>query len=280
MPNKPVNHTDLDNAIKNSLLNTPAEAKVEWEEIYNMLPKKSAVVKGPLADIGFSLNSFAGVAAAGTSLKLKSALQFAKRSSFSISIVAGSIVIGIGAYLMYNSFSKNTITQPEHTTPPPHVQEEVKHPENQVLQTNPEETNIHTTPENINGSATLITNNSLTTGTQVAENPTPNGKPLLKPISQQNFAGSTPEPVLLKTGEPSQTETYDFSAQPNEAVAPDTTEEAAPVSSESKKSKVIYYKESLSLDKLEQQLSTPKDTVNKPAENKGGLFRKHKRAVK
>ena len=144
MPNKPVNHTDLDNAVKSSLLNTPAEAKVEWEEINNMLPKKSTVVRGPLADIGFSLNSFAGVAAAGTSAKLKSAVLFAKRWSFSLYVAAGSILLGTGAYLIYGSLSKNTSAKSESIIAP--VKETVKPQENPAAQQNPI-VNTVSTPE-------------------------------------------------------------------------------------------------------------------------------------
>ncbi|MBL7891021.1 MAG: hypothetical protein JNL63_00215 [Bacteroidia bacterium] len=280
MPNKPVNHTDLDNAIKNSLLNNPAEAKVTWEEMYGMLPKKSNVVKGPLTDLNFSLNSFAGVAATGSFTKLKSALLVVKKNSLALYIAVGSIVIGTGSFILYNLLSKNTPTAASVNKVTP-AQETVVQKETPVIQQGTPIIDNNTSASIQKLAEPSIAKNSEPTsntssGTEVSENPNLNGEPLLKTSSQYEKAPSADEPIQLKTGEPSQNDTYDFSTN-DDAVKADTTSE----NGETKKGKVLYYKESLTLDKLEQQISTDKDQkqINTPTESKGGLFKKRKRSA-
>lgn len=279
MPNKPVNHTDLDKAIKNSLLNNPAEARVTWEEMYGLLPKKSTVVKGPLADLSFSLNSFAGVATFGSFTKLKSALLVVKKNAVAFYITVGSIVIGMGSFIIYNSLSKNTPDSSKNTAEP--VQEVIVQEETPVVQQGPGTIDNNTSASIQEIAEPSIANNSgpinnTTSGTQVSENPNLNGEPLLKTSSQYEKAPSADEPIQLKTGEPSQNDTYDFSTNDDSIKADSTSEDG-----ENKKGKVLYYKESLTLDKLEQQISTEKNQqeIDKSTEDKGGLFKKRKRSA-
>ncbi|MBI2270245.1 MAG: hypothetical protein HYU69_07795 [Bacteroidetes bacterium] len=278
MPNKPVNHTGLDNAIRNSLLNNPSEAKVTWEDIYSILPKKSTVVKGPLADLSFSLNSFAGVAATGSFTKLKSALLVVKKNSLALYIAVGSIIIGTGSFITYNLLSKNTPASSINTVAP--AQEAIVQEETPAVQQGPPAINNNTSVSIQKIAEPSIANNNgpinnVSSGTQVSENPNLNGEPLLKTSLQYEKAPSANEPIQLKTGEPSQNDTYDFSSN-EDAVKADSASEDG----ENKKGKVLYYKESLTLDKLEQQISTDKEQQQiNTTEDKGGLFKKRKRST-
>jgi hypothetical protein len=266
MPNKPVNHTDLDIAIKNSLLTNPAEAKVSWEEIDRLLPKKTNVVKGPLADLSFSMNSMAAVAASGSAAKIKSAMVFAKKWSVSLYTIAGSIVIITGAYFIYSSFSKNNSASPANTTLTPVTQEIIKQ-EQQPVSTS---------------STVLAKDPEVTTSDEAAstisENPNPEGARLLKKGAGNEKAASAIEPIQLKTEDPTEDPSYDFTTPMDKAIKPDTSNDAEQTG-RAKKGKVLYYKESLSLDKLEQQISDNKPSVsdtthNQTKESNGGLFRR------
>jgi len=261
MPNKVVNHTNLDNAIKNSLLNTQAEAKVEWEEIYNSLPKKSTSAKGPLADINFSLNSFVGVATSGSLTKIKSGILFLKKSSLALYITIGATIIGGGSFILYNSFSKNTNSLDKLVTPAREIHP-LKSPEiNTITQEKINEANnttlntqqTITTTESVN---VLPSNNS----SEIIETSTANiDMPLIKTPAQYEKTILPDEPVQLKTGNTAQNSDYDFSPSIVGNEKPDTTNNANQQNGETKKGKVLYYKESLSLDKLEQQISTDKN---------------------
>jgi len=261
MPNKPVRHTELDSAIKNSLSTNEPETKTEWRDIESLLPKKQNTVKGPLGEFDFSLNSVAAAASASTVTKLKSALLLAKKSSMAMYIAAGALTIGATTFLIYNSISKHGTSVPatHSVVGQPVVQEPEKEEVKSMPETGP---GTSTATETKSGSDVTVPEQykpqDLNTANTITENPKSTEPSLVKTTApvQYEKAASADEPVQLKTED---------STRKNEVFSSDTTEAAPGDGFEHyhekagvKKGKVLYYKESLSLDKLEQQITPEK----------------------
>ena len=284
MANKPIKHTELDTAIRNNLLALEGKTAVEWDDIERMLPKKSSSVKSPLPGVKFSLNSFSGLLATGQTVNFKSALLLAKKWSVALYLVGGTLIIGTGSYWIYNAVSSSGNSKAI-TTPVTQTKPEVKSLENKTSQ--PTENGL----ANQTGSSQQIHNDSVTnpgaevSSIVVSENPDVDGEPLLKTKAPYEKAPSAEEPIQLKTSDPAQSDGFNFA---NEEVKPDSTNEGGAKSTDSKR--VLYYKESLSLDKLEQQMSTNPDEVkqeintgnsNQETEKKPAEIKKrHKRPAK
>lgn len=289
MGNKPIKHTELDNLIRDILMYHKAASKVEWKDIDNLLPKKPTTIDGPLADFKFSLNSFSGLlAVSSSSVNMKSALLFAKKWSVALYVLAGTVVVGTGTYLVYNSIAKNPLnTSVNKVVLPPVIKETAKQEVKSGAPQNVVSTASATTPASETAEqVTTVTKNlprNITSGSTVTENPSVKGSALIKTTQAAEKDESSNEPIQLKTEEQTQTGSFDFATNP-ETTKPDTTINVSQ-NSTVKKGKVLYYKESLSLDKLEQQLSTDKkdnttevktSTEDKQIEKKG-LFKKRRK---
>ncbi|MCC6690739.1 MAG: hypothetical protein IT235_04330 [Bacteroidia bacterium] len=263
MPNKPVNNSEIDNAIKNGLLNNSAEAKVSWEEIEQMLPKKSAAAKAPFADYSFSMNSFAGVIIAGSTSSFQKVTLFVKKWSMAVYATAGSIIVATAAFLIFYSTPDSLIKPAVETVSPTSAAPIPTLPVNTKNIESLQQANIN---NNTKDQPVNTTEPMPISSTEPATTPPPVKLPKEK-ISSTGI-------VQLKTDK--DTSQYDFSENvENKMDSTHVDNEAA--EGGGRKSKVLYYKESLSLDRLEKRMSAnPQPARIGPEEKEkspSGLFK-------
>ncbi len=246
MQNNPINHTDLDNAIKNSLLNSSPKVVVEWEEVERLLPQKSTSVKNPLVDFKYSLNSFTGLFAFGSFVNWESATLFVKKWAVALSVITGGLVIGVGAYLFY---------EPSTTLPTTSSTEVTETPNTSV---NNNVTSVSTQPATSTVNPTITFNETM-------EEATENDEPLIDIVSKTKGEESAEavtktqanadEATTLKIEQPEQVNSTEKISTPIETAIIDSNTETSNKANTSTNGKILYYKESLSLDRLEQQIS-------------------------
>jgi len=251
MQNSPINHTDLDNAIKDSLLNSSPKVGVEWEEIERSLPQKSTTVKSPLVNFNYSLNSFTGFFAFTSFVNWESVALFVKKWSVALSVISGGLAIAVGAYLFYEPSTTLPTTSPSATT-------EIQ---NSDLGNNGV-TDVSTQP------TTSFAVNPTITFNETIEETTGNDEPLIDIVSKTTVEESTQavtepptnteEITTLKTEQSEQVNNTEKTSTPVETAVIDSNTEADNKTNASTSGKILYYKESLSLDRLEQQISDGK----------------------
>jgi len=262
VPNKAIRHTELDHAIETTLSGLKAKARLDWKEIENILLKKTEPIPIPLSNYSYSLNSIAAVVSVNASAYLKSARFFTKRWATAIYFVTGGIIISTGAYFIYD-FSRATVQEKEIINKPASVTAQDKGPEKTATASSAKLKPIST--ETPMGKPETKPELNAESNTEVKEESRPD----------ENIRNKTRGNVEIKSDitREVKSEAPDFSRE-NTREAFDGTKETPPQSRESssmkessgqkesstldedKKAKVLYYKENLSLDKLEQQLTT------------------------
>lgn len=249
MPNKKIAHVKLDAAIKDLLLQSKPVVSTDWASIEILLPKKSAASrKVSLKNFTFSLNSFAGLFSFVSFSNFDQVAIFIKKWSAALYVVTGSLLVGAGGFWLYNN---STDTNVPATT----VQQAVT---NEVKTDNP----VSTIPANTEVSATTsatLQNEMTGTAAQniVEENiaePLPSARtpetdnltPNIVPPVTEAQENKLQEPVELKAEDTKKEDTFNLKNE-------ETTKE------ELDKKKILYYKESLSIDKQIQP--TAKDSA-------------------
>jgi hypothetical protein len=223
VPNKAIRHTELDAAIEVCLLTGKVKAKLEWKEVEDVLLKKISTERKSGPRFSYSLNSIAGAISVNTSEFMKSAAFFTKRWASAIYLITGSIVLLTGTYFVYD-LTKTIKTAKSSTI------------------TN---TSIPVKEAPVKEEARVKMEK-----TASGENTAASEKPAI--ISPQNSVleqSPSGAETVVQEGENLSTENHRHTFE-------NTTESTE--QEDIKKSKVLYYKESLSLDKLEQQLSSEK----------------------
>lgn len=250
MPNKKIAHVKLDAAIKDLLLQAKPVVSTDWASIESLLPKKSAASrKVSLKNFTFSLNSFAGLFSFVSFSNFDQVAIFIKKWSTALYVVTGSLLVGAGGFWLYNNSAD---TNAPATTVEQAVTNEVK-----------TDSPILTIPTNTEASAaapTTLQNEMTETDAQkniVEENvaePLPSARtpetdnltPNIVPPVVEKQTSKNMDPVELKAEETKKEDTFNLK---NEETTKDELD----------KKKILYYKESLSIDKQIQP--TAKDSV-------------------
>jgi hypothetical protein len=243
MSNKPVKHTDFDNAIKCSLLKIEAKANLDWKDVENLIGKKIPT-SDSVPGFSFSMNSFSmAVSLSSVSNFIKSNLLSVKKLSNAAYVLAATIAFIVGVFYLFGKISEHSsrlheaskITSKDLALPavPLREQKNISKKENTPVEGN-------------NTSVTAIK----TPAVSVTENQNSEKATLIKTV-----IADVKKPIEKET----QFKTVDSSPVVNKTDADSTSEAKA---NEIPNAKVLYYKESLSLDKLEEELSKEtKDSI-------------------
>ncbi len=265
MPNKSIKHIELDKAIKDFLLSLPVKSNVEWEELQELLYQKQQNVN-PLTGVPLNLNTMVVAGTTGSLPDFSNTANIFRKWSGSLYYITGTIAVVIGGYCIFDSSTSKKSTKPEIK------KEQVNDFQPSVNSTGPASSTSPSASESPAsfsaseikpGSGVSSIGSSTETGSRSGKGINSGNE--INPASEIKSGKSISEKeVLVKTQ--SKTEknpTVKENSDPSSEASPvvnrrDTSsafdgQEAVP-----KNSKVLYYKESLTLDKLEQELTKEK----------------------
>jgi len=246
--NKAANHLLLDNALKKSLLNCMGNTRLEWAELEKILFSGTSLkVRGP--QIPFSLNALATVTSSTAITGIKSFLSFTKRWYVAIYVSATVIVVTTGGFLWLDSVKNKKLHRSE-----------IRNIESKNIQ-------APAYPQVSTSELSKKEEEQVAPPNQVSDAPASIGKPAdlnqSAPMEENSNPGRTNLPetnaVQQVSSEPMMdknlVDSVSVTGKPEGDTVTDTKESEYPQGS---KAKILYYKESLSLDKLEQELSKDK----------------------